>query len=194
MPESTANLSPNQSYCHRNGAARSRSGCLYLGMACTESAQSKTLRRMKNVRLLLAFALLLVSGLALCQVSVLNIGQQQMQWQQGNDRIRSSDGVECSRSTAPRDKWMEFGTVAGGVGGQGSDYSYQPIYATDNGATVAPQNNYNRMGGGIWGKLVVNLDKQPEQIDCGKLYNLELERLQEENRQLKMGAPNARPK
>lgn len=118
-----------------------------------------------------------------------------MQWQQGQDRIRSADGVECQRSTAPRDKWMEFGTVAGGVGGQGSDYAYQSVYALPTGdTTVSPQNNYNRAGGGVWGKLVINLDKQPEQIDCGKLYNLELERLTEENRQLKMGAANARPK
>lgn len=118
-----------------------------------------------------------------------------MQWQQGQDRVRSADGVECVRSTAPRDKWMEFGTVASGVGGQGSDYAYQPVYATPTGdSTVAPQNQYNRMGAGVWGKLVINLDKQPEQIDCGKLYNLELDRLQEENRQLKMGAVNARPR
>ena len=89
---------------------------------------------------------------------------------------------------------MEFGTVAGGTGGQGSDYAYQPVYANGNSTTVAPQNNYNRLTGGIWGKLVVNLDKQPSQIDCGRLYDLELERLQEENRQLKMGATNARPR
>ena len=117
-----------------------------------------------------------------------------MQWQQGQDRIRSADGVECQRSTAPRDKWMEFGTVASGVGGQGSDYAYQPVYSTNTGTTVAPQNTYNRAGGGVWGKLVINLDKQPAQIDCNRLYDLEIERLQEENRQLKMGATNARPR
>lgn len=89
---------------------------------------------------------------------------------------------------------MEFGTVAGGVGGQGSDYAYQPVYSTNAGTEVAPQNNYNRTGAGVWGKLVVNLDKQPAQIDCNRLYDLEIERLQEENRQLKMGAVNARPK
>lgn len=89
---------------------------------------------------------------------------------------------------------MEFGTVAGGVGGQGSDYAYQPVYATNTGTAVAPQNTYNRAGGGVWGKLVINLDSQPSQIDCGRLYDLELERLQEENRQLKMGSVNARPK
>lgn len=89
---------------------------------------------------------------------------------------------------------MEFGTVAAGTGGQGSDYAYQPVYATNTGTTVAPQNTYNRAGGGVWGKLVINLDSQPSQIDCGRLYDLELERLQEENRQLKMGATNARPR
>jgi hypothetical protein len=118
-----------------------------------------------------------------------------MQWQQGQDRVRSSDGVECQRSTAPRDKWIELGTVAGGTGGQGSDYSYQPIYTTNTGNTViSPQNTYNRVGGGVWGKLVINLDSQPAQIDCGRLYDLELERLQEENRQLKMGVVNAKPR
>lgn len=85
--------------------------------------------------------------------------------------------------------------VGGGVGGQGSDFAYQPVYASPTGdTTVAPQNSYNRAGGGVWGKLVINLDKQPSQIDCGRLYDLELERLQEENRQLKMGAVNARPR
>lgn len=90
---------------------------------------------------------------------------------------------------------MEFGTVAGGVGGQGSDYAYQSVYALPSGdTTVAPQNQYNRAGGGVWGKLVINLDKQPAQIDCNRLYDLEIERLQEENRQLKMGQVNARPR
>lgn len=118
-----------------------------------------------------------------------------MQWQQGQDRIRSADGVECQRSTAPRDKWMEFGAVGTGIGGQGSDYAYQPMTQTQTGAVLtAPQNNYNRTGAGVWGKLVINLDKQPEQIDCNRLYDLEIERLQEENRQLKMGAVNARPR
>ena len=117
-----------------------------------------------------------------------------MQFAQGNDRIRSADGVECQRSTAPRDKWVEFGLVGGSTGGQGSDYAYQPIYPTGAGNVVtAPQNQYNRAGGGAWGKLVINLDKQPDQIDCSRLYNLEIERLQEENRQLKMGVENAKP-
>lgn len=143
--------------------------------------------------LVLAWAL--TPMLAFCQVSVLSVGQQQMQWQQGTDRIRSADGVECQRSTAPRDKWMEFGAVGGGIGGQGSDYSYQPVYATATGnAVISPQNTYNRAGGGVWAKLVVNLDRQPEQIDCSRLYNLELERLEEENRQLKMGSVNTKAK
>ena len=150
---------------------------------------------MKKGLLLLACVLWLVLAYRPTHAqTVLNVGQQQMQWQQGQDRVRSADGVECHRSTAPRDKWMEFGVIGTGVGGQGSDYAYQPVYANGNTTTIAPQNNYNRSGAGAWGKLVVNLDTQPDQLDCGRLYNLELERLQEENRQLKMGANNARAK
>lgn len=123
---------------------------------------------------------------ALAQTVLNNINLPQApQFNQGTDRIRASDGTECSRSTGPRRKYMDVGVVGGGWGGQGVENSYPMIYQN---ATVAPSNNYNRAGGAVYARLVINLDNIEDnyQIDCNRLYELELERMKLEVGQEKL--------
>lgn len=110
---------------------------------------------------------------------------QAPQFNQGTDRIKASDGTECSRSTGPRKKYMDIGVLGGGWGGQGVENQYPMIYANSN---MAPPNNYNRAGGAVYARLVLNLDSDDEnyQVNCGRLYELELERLQLEMGQTKL--------
>ena len=125
-------------------------------------------------------------GLVEAQTVLNNINLPQApQFNQGTDRIRAADGTECSRSTGPRRKYMDVGALGGGWGGQGVENQYPMIYAD---ATTAPPNNYNRAGGAVYARLVINLDNDESnyQVNCGRLYELELERLQLEMNQNKL--------
>lgn len=110
---------------------------------------------------------------------------QAPQWAQGTDKIRGADGTECSRSTGPRRKYMDVGILGGAWGGQGVENQYPIIYANE---VTAPSNNYNRAGGAVYARLVINLDDVDKsyQVDCGRLYELELERLRMEIEQGKL--------
>lgn len=80
---------------------------------------------------------------------------------------------------------MDLGVLGGGWGGQGVENQYPIMYADSN---VAPPNNYNRMGGAVYARLIINLDNDEKnyQVDCGRLYELELERLRMEIEQGKL--------
>lgn len=135
---------------------------------------------------------ILITTLFLCSFGVnaqtvlnnINLPQAP-QFNQGTDRIKAADGTECSRSTGPRRKYMDVGALGGGWGGQGVENQYPMIYANSN---TAPPNNYNRAGGAVYGRVVMNLDDEKEnyQVDCGRLYDLELERMRMDMGQTKM--------
>ena len=93
----------------------------------------------------------------------------------GQDRIRSADGVECNRQVGPREKWMEVGTFITQGTGQGSD----TVYSGVTGLSITTP-DYRRATVGVYAKLVVNLDKQQPQIDCSHLYEIEILRLRKE--------------
>ena len=93
----------------------------------------------------------------------------------GQDRIRSADGVECNRQVGPREKWMEVGSFASQGTGQGADTVYSGLTGF---STTTP--DYKRATVGVYAKLVVNLDKQQPQIDCSHLYEIEILRLRKE--------------
>lgn len=149
---------------------------------------------MKLIYILIGSA---VSSSAFAQTVLNNINLPQApQFNQGTDKIRAADGTECSRSTAPRRKYMDVGALAGGWGGQGVENQYPMIYANSN---TAPPNNYNRAGGAAYTRVVINLDDEREnyQVDCGRLYDLELERLKTEmgqNKLLEMGTVKSNSK
>lgn len=135
---------------------------------------------MKIYNILILSALSALSIEASSQTVLNNINLPQApQFNQGTDRIRASDGTECSRSTGPRRRYLDAGVVGGGWGGQGVENQYPIIYQN---ATTAPPNNYNRAGGAAYSRIVMNLDSDQDnfQIDCGRLYELELQRLKME--------------
>lgn len=146
---------------------------------------------MKNRILLIG---LLFCTVANAQTVLNNINLPQApQFNQGTDRIRAADGTECSRSTGPRKRYMDVGVVGGGWGGQGVENQYPTIYQN---AATAPPNNYNRAGGAVYARLVINLDGDSGdyQVDCGRLYEMELERMRMELGQAKMiGSGGAKP-
>lgn len=102
---------------------------------------------------------------------------------QGQDKVRAADGTECARSTAPRNKWMEVGVVGSGTQGQGVENSYP--YVGYNG-TIPSAQPYNRAGGAIYGRIIINLDASQPELDCNYLYTLEIERLKAELEQAKL--------
>lgn len=135
---------------------------------------------------LLGFVLALgsVSLPALSQTTLGNIQlPAQPQFPQGQDKVRAADGTECSVSTAPRDKYMDVGFVGGGSSGSGVENAY-PFFGPS--ATLMPNNQYSRATGGVYMRIVINLDAKRPRIDCNELYNLEIERLKAEIEQLKL--------
>lgn len=105
---------------------------------------------------------------------------QAPQFPQGQDKIRAADGTECLRATAPRKRFADIGFVGGNNNGNGSMYNY-------GGGGGQP---YSQNGGAVYGRITFNLDADgTDSIDCNRLYELELQRLQIELEQAKlMGA------
>ena len=101
---------------------------------------------------------------------------QAPQFPQGQDKIRGADGTECSRSTAPRKRYADIGFLGGNTSGTGGQFGY-------GGST---DNSYGQQGGAIYGRITFNLDAENYNVDCGRLYELELERLRVELEQAKM--------
>jgi len=97
--------------------------------------------------------------------------------------VKSADGTECQRSTAPRSKWAEVGVVGTGISGQGVENSYP--FVGYNGAIPSAQ-PYNRAGGAVYGRIIINLDANQPDLDCNYLYTLEIERLKLELEQAKL--------
>jgi hypothetical protein len=93
----------------------------------------------------------------------------------GQDRVRSADGVECNRLVGPRQKWMEVGSFATQGTGQGAD----TIFSGVNGLAITTP-DYRRTTVGVYAKVIINLDKYQPEIDCGQLYELEIARLRKE--------------
>lgn len=132
----------------------------------------------------LALVLVLVSLPVRAQSSLGNIQlPSSPQFPQGQDRVRSADGTECSVSTAPREKFMDVGIVGGSGSGTGVENSYPFVVP---GANVIPSNQYSRVTGGVYARIVINLDPERPKIDCNRLYELEIDRLRAEIDQLRL--------
>jgi len=178
----TANRTPKPSTLHRTKAVHSKRNLRLTPMVFILSAPYRQKKRL----LLLGFAvvLALVSHLALSQTAIGSVNLPSTPaFPQGQDRIKAADGTECSRSTAPRNRWMEVGVVGSGTQGQGVENSYP--YVGYNG-TIPSAQPYNRAGGAVYGRIIINLDASQPDIDCNYLYTLEIERLKAELEQAKM--------
>jgi len=104
-------------------------------------------------------------------------------WPAGQDKVRSADGVQCETSTTPRDWYMDIGIVGGRGNGLGSNTN--PTIIDVNSTFM--NNNFERNTMAIYARVVINLDKPKPHIDCGRLYQLEIERLKTEIEYLQMG-------
>lgn len=81
---------------------------------------------------------------------------------QGQDEVRAADGTTCSSSISGSGAYLDMGVIR-------------------NSAAVSTQDM------AAYGRVVIPLGSRPKRLDCSKLYNLEVERLQIELDLMKMG-------
>jgi len=82
---------------------------------------------------------------------------------QGYDEVRTSDGTSCRSSNSGDGAYADMGVIGG-------------------------NDDEGRMkSGAVYGRVVVPLGKRGTRLDCRRLYDLEIERLQAEVRLLKAG-------
>ena len=80
---------------------------------------------------------------------------------QGQDEVRAADGTTCRSAVSGSGAYLDVGVIQGA--------------ARDTGETAA------------YGRVVIPLERPRKRVDCTRLYELEVERLQMEIRLLKMG-------
>ena len=80
---------------------------------------------------------------------------------QGQDEVRAADGTTCRSSVSGSGSYFDLGVIQGAS-------RYSGDLAT-------------------YGRVVIPIGRQPKRIDCRRLYDLEVERLQMELKLLKMG-------
>ncbi|MCT7375257.1 hypothetical protein [Chelativorans salis] len=80
----------------------------------------------------------------------------------GFDEIRAADGTTCRSSMGGRGAYLDSGVVGGGLNNNSSTLS-------------------------AYGRVVVPMGKGPPRLDCDRLYQLELQRLELEVELLKRG-------
>lgn len=81
----------------------------------------------------------------------------------GQDRIRSADGVECQTHVGPRNRWMDMG-----------------VYSMGTQANTLPSTPNSSQAIGVYARITINLDPVVPQLDCSRLYQLEIDRLRRE--------------
>ncbi|BCM20932.1 hypothetical protein [Mesorhizobium sp. J8] len=129
----------------------------------------KVLRASQVLTLSLLPALAVVSqGLA---EDILNLNQNQTGFSlpgvslpQGQDEVHASDGTTCRSAVSGSGAYLDLGVIRG-------------------------NNNSNQANGDIatYGRVVIPIGRTPKRVDCSRLYELEVERLQLELKLLKMG-------
>lgn len=80
---------------------------------------------------------------------------------QGQDEVRAADGTTCRSAVAGSGAYIDVGVIRG------------------NGSTTGEMATY--------GRLVVPLGRHGKRIDCARLYELEVKRLEMELKLLRMG-------
>lgn len=83
--------------------------------------------------------------------------------QNGFDEVRGADGTACRSSMGNNGVFLDAGAIA----------------------NESPEGN--SAGGMVYGRIVVPLGERPRRIDCTRLYELEIKRLQHELHLARMG-------
>lgn len=86
-----------------------------------------------------------------------------VQLPQGHDEVRAADGTTCRSAVAGAGAYLDTGLIGNPSNGSGSD------------------------GLSAYGRVVIPLGRKPARLDCGRLYDLEVQRLQMELRLMQMG-------
>lgn len=84
----------------------------------------------------------------------------------GQDEIRAADGTACRSNSASNNAYLDMGAI--GSQGYGGEYDQGTFY----------------------GRVIVPLGDIPKRLDCTALYNLEIQRLQNELALIRAGAGN----
>lgn len=80
---------------------------------------------------------------------------------QGQDEVHASDGTTCRSAVSGTGAYVDLGVIRG--------------------------NNQSNNDVATYGRVVIPIGRSPKRIDCSRLYELEVERLQLELKLLKMG-------
>ena len=80
---------------------------------------------------------------------------------QGQDEVHASDGTTCRSAVSGSGAYMDLGVIRG--------------------------NNQTDNGVATYGRVVIPIGRTPTRLDCSRLYELEVQRLQLELKLLKMG-------
>ncbi|MDX8530632.1 hypothetical protein RFM41_02625 [Mesorhizobium sp. VK25A] len=102
---------------------------------------------------------------------ILNLNQNQTGFSlpgvslpQGQDEVHASDGTTCRSAVSGSGAYLDLGVIRG-------------------------NNSSNQANSDIatYGRVVIPIGRTPKRVDCSRLYELEVERLQLELKLLKMG-------
>ncbi|TPN99894.1 hypothetical protein [Mesorhizobium sp. B1-1-5] len=129
----------------------------------------KVFRASQVLILSLPSALAVVSqGLA---EDILNLNQNQTGFSlpgvslpQGQDEVHASDGTTCRSAVSGSGAYFDLGVIRGNNSGNQAN------------SDIA-----------TYGRVVIPIGRTPKRVDCSRLYELEVERLQLELKLLKMG-------
>lgn len=87
-----------------------------------------------------------------------------VQLPQGHDEVRAADGTTCRSAVSGAGAYLDAGVIGN------------------------PDNSSSGANGlSAYGRVVIPLGKKPARLDCGRLYDLEVQRLQMELRLMQMG-------
>src|SRR5690606_38019558 len=87
----------------------------------------------------------------------------------GEDSITTSQGVRCSQSINSSGGYLDFGVTGGG----GLDVGQSAVTA-----------NPTALG---YARVIIPFGQQPQRLNCNRLYELEIDRLQREIQLLTIG-------
>lgn len=81
---------------------------------------------------------------------------------QGSDEVRAADGTTCRSAVSGAGAYLDIGVIGNPNSSSGKEAA-------------------------AYGRVVIPLGKKPGRLDCGRLYDLEIERLRMELRMMQMG-------
>lgn len=120
--------------------------------------------------------------ISICQISQANpMMPVTPQNQIGGDSVRARDGTTCTMGTHVGPT-LDFGATAS-QNNNNTNSSAPPIII--NTGSQLSTSNLNGGDVGVYARIVVPLGNEPDRLDCTRLYNLEIERLQIEIENLK---------